>query len=94
MGLHLDPGARRAWFSGTLLDLRPREYDLLQYLAQHPHQVLPRTTLLDRVWGEAAYIDPRTVDVHIHRLRRKLAQADPTSDPIHTERGIGYRWEP
>ncbi len=92
-GLHLDEPARRAWFAGQLLDLRPREYDLLFCLSQHNGQVLTRDTLLDRVWGTASYIDDRTVDVHIHRLRQKLAEADPTVDPIQTERGIGYRLE-
>jgi DNA-binding response OmpR family regulator len=92
-GLHFDPPARRAWFAGKLLDLRPREYDLLHCLAQHQGQVLSRDTLLDRVWGTAEYIDDRTVDVHVHRLRHKLAEIDPSADPIHTERGIGYRME-
>jgi DNA-binding response OmpR family regulator len=93
-GLHVDVDARRAWFGGHLLDLRPREYDVLQFLAQHPGRVFDRATLLDRVWGSTAYIDERTVDVHVHRLRQKLARADPTADPIQTERGVGYRWAP
>jgi DNA-binding response OmpR family regulator len=91
--LHFDPDARRAWFAGQLLDLRPREYDLLYFLAQHQGQVLSRSTLLDQVWGMAEYIDDRTVDVHVHRLRQKLAAIDPAVDPIQTERGIGYRFE-
>jgi len=93
-GLQFDPLARRAWFAGQLLDLRPREYDLLYFLAQHRGQVLSRDTLLEQVWGVAEYIDDRTVDVHVHRLRQKLAEIDPSSDPIQTERGIGYRLEP
>ena len=93
-GLHFDAPARRAWYAGQLLDLRPREYDLLHCLAQHSGQVLSRDTLLERVWGTAEYIDDRTVDVHVHRLRRKLAEIDPDADPIQTERGIGYRLEP
>lgn len=92
-GLFFDPPARRAWFAGQLLDLRPREYDLLYCLAQHRGQVLSRSTLLDQVWGTAEYIDDRTVDVHVHRLRQKLADIEPASDPIQTERGIGYRLE-
>jgi DNA-binding response OmpR family regulator len=92
-GLHFDAPARRAWFAGQLLDLRPREYDLLFFLAQHPGQVLSRDALLDRVWGTAEYIDDRTVDIHVHRLRHKLAEIDPSADPIQTERGIGYRLE-
>jgi DNA-binding response OmpR family regulator len=91
--LHFDPEARRAWFAGQLLDLRPREYELLYFMAQHRGQVLSRTTLLDQVWGTADYIDDRTVDVHVHRLRQKLADIDPAVDPIQTERGIGYRFE-
>ena len=91
--LGFDPPARRAWFAGQLLDLRPREYDLLYFLAQHRGQVLNRDTLLDQVWGEAEFIDDRTVDVHIHRLRQKLAEIDPAADPIQTERGVGYRLE-
>ena len=92
-GLHFDQPARRVWFAGQLLDLRPREYDLLLCLAEHRGQVLSRSTLLDRVWGIAEFIDVRTVDVHVHRLRQKLAEVDPAREPIHTERGIGYRLE-
>ncbi len=92
-GLHFDAPARRAWYAGQLLELRPREYDLLHCLAQHRGQVLSRDTLLDQVWGTAEYYDDRTVDVHVHRLRHKLAEIDPDADPIQTERGIGYRLE-
>ena len=92
--LQFDPPARRAWFRGRLLDLRPREYDLLYFLSRHPGQVLSRDALLDHVWGTAEFIDERTVDVHVHRLRQKLAEIDPAVDPIQTERGIGYRFEP
>ena len=91
--LHFDEPARRAWFAGQLLDLRPREYDLLHFLAQHRGQVLSRVTLLDQVWGQAEYIDDRTVDVHVHRLRHKLAEIAPAADPIQTERGVGYRFD-
>ena len=90
-GLYFDDPARRAWFAGQPLDLRPREYDLLYCLAQHTGQVLSRDRLLERVWGTAEYFDDRTVDVHVHRLRQKLAEIDPDADPIQTERGIGYR---
>jgi DNA-binding response OmpR family regulator len=92
--LRFDAAARRAWYAGQLLDLRPREYDLLHFLAQHHGQVLSRDRLLERVWGTAEYYDERTVDVHVHRLRQKLAEIDPDADPIQTERGIGYRLEP
>jgi len=90
-GLYFDLPARRAWFAGQLLDLRLREYDLLHFLAQHQGQVISRATLLQRVWGCDEFIDDRTVDVHIHHLREKLAEIDPCADLIQTERGIGYR---
>jgi DNA-binding response OmpR family regulator len=92
-GLHFDAAARRAWFEGHLLELRPREYDLLHFLAQNPGRVHTRASLLDQVWGVDEYIAERTVDVHIHRLREKLAEVDPQADPIQTERGIGYRFQ-
>jgi DNA-binding response OmpR family regulator len=91
--LRFDEPARRAWFAGQLLDLRPREYDLLHFLAQHEGQVLSRQTLLDQVWGQSEYYEDRTVDVHVHRLRHKLAEIAPALEPIQTERGIGYRLE-
>jgi len=92
-GLCFDAPARRAWYAGQPLDLRPREYDLLHCLAQHRGQVMSRDVLLDRVWGTSEFYDDRTVDVHVHRLRQKLAEIKPDADPIQTERGIGYRLE-
>jgi DNA-binding response OmpR family regulator len=93
-GLCFDHQAGRVWFNGQLLELRPREYDLLRFLAEHQGQLLSRGTLLDRVWGGAEFIDERTIDVHIHRLRQKLGAIDPQHDSIQTERGTGYRFEP
>jgi len=90
-GLYFDPPARLAWYAGHLLDLRLREYDLLYFLAQHRGQVISRAVLLDQVWGSDEFIDDRTVDVHVHRLRQKLAEIDPGADLIQTERGVGYR---
>ena len=92
-GLHFDVPARRAWYAGQPLELRPREYDLLHCLAQHRGQVMSRDVLLDQVWGTSEFYDDRTVDVHVHRLRQKLAEVKPDADPIQTERGIGYRLE-
>jgi DNA-binding response OmpR family regulator len=92
-GLVIDAPQRRATWQGRPLDLRPREFDLLALLAAHPGQVFTREMLLDRVWGQDSFIDPRTVDVHIRRLREKLAAVDPTTELIQTERGVGYRLE-
>ncbi|HUS17396.1 MAG TPA: response regulator transcription factor [Chloroflexia bacterium] len=92
-GVQIDTARRTALFAGRPLDLRPREFDLLALLVAHPGQVLTREVLLERVWGATDFFDPRTVDVHIRRLRDKLAAANPTATPIGTERGIGYRWQ-
>ncbi|HEX6289701.1 MAG TPA: response regulator transcription factor [Herpetosiphonaceae bacterium] len=90
--LHLDPKRRIAHFHGQTLDLRPREFDLLALLATHPGQVWTREALLRQVWGTDQHIDARTVDVHIRRLRAKLAAVTAESEPIQTEWGVGYRW--
>ena len=93
-GIQIDPLRRTAQFRGTALDLRPREFDLLALLVAHPGQVFTRETLLDRVWGQESFFDPRTVDVHVRRLREKLALIDPDANLIQTERGLGYRLQP
>ncbi len=90
-GLRFDHPRRRAWFRGQLLDLRPKEYDLLHSLAQSPGRVFTRDALLSRVWGEDSYIDERTVDVHVRRLRAKLEAIAPQAEVILTEWGVGYR---
>ncbi len=86
-----DHPQRRAWFRGKPLTLRPKEYELLRFLAQHPGQVFTREALLSHVWGQESYIDERTVDVHVRRLRAKLATIDPDEQVILTEWGVGYR---
>ncbi len=90
--LHIDATRRVATFHAVDLDLRPKEYELLALLAAHPGQVFTRETLLNRIWGYDSYIDPRTVDVHIRRLREKLLALAPDSTLIETERGVGYRF--
>jgi len=90
-GLRFDPPSRRAWFRGQPLELRPREYDLLNFFSQHVEHVFTRQALLARVWGLEGYVDERTVDVHVRRLRRKLAAIDPEAEVILTEWGVGYR---
>jgi len=68
------------------------EFDLLLTLARQPHLVFSRTMLLERVWGDAAYRDPRTIDVHIRHLREKLEAEPKTPELILTVRGVGYRF--
>jgi DNA-binding response OmpR family regulator len=90
-GLRFDHPRRRVWFQGQPLELRPKEYDLLHFLAQNPGQVFTREALLSHVWGHESYIDQRTVDVHVRRLRSKLAAVAPEAEVILTEWGVGYR---
>jgi DNA-binding response OmpR family regulator len=90
-GLSFDAARRRAQFKGQDLELRPREYDLLHFLSRHQGQVFSRQALLSHVWGYESDIDERTVDVHVRRLRAKLAAIDPEVEVILTEWGVGYR---
>jgi two-component system phosphate regulon response regulator PhoB len=74
---------------GPPVDLGPTEYRLLEFFLEHPGRVFSREQLLDSVWGRDIYIDERTVDVHIGRLR-KLLNRGREQDPIRTVRGAGY----
>jgi two-component system phosphate regulon response regulator PhoB len=75
--------------SGRPIDLGPTEYRLLEFFLEHPGRVFSREQLLDSVWGRDIYIDERTVDVHIGRLR-KILNPRGEQDPIRTVRGAGY----
>ena len=87
--LELDRDKRRVARSGRPIDLGPTEYRLLEFFLERPGRVFSREQLLDSVWGRDIYIDERTVDVHIGRLR-KLLTLDGETDPIRTVRGAGY----
>ncbi len=88
--LHLDPATHRVTADGTAVPLGPTEYRLLRFLLARPERVHSRTQLLDQVWGDHVYIEERTVDVHIRRLRLAL---EPFGQDalIETVRGSGYR---
>jgi two-component system phosphate regulon response regulator PhoB len=88
-GLRLDPVAHRVTGHGKPLTLGPTEFRLLHYLLTHPNRVYSRTQLLDEVWGDHVFIEERTVDVHIRRLRQALS---PTGHDalVETVRGSGY----
>lgn len=90
--LEIDPDQIEVRKGGREVLLSPREFRLLYTLAQSPGRVFPRSTLLRQVWGEDEYIDERTVNVYVQRLRNKLG--DSSSDPklIETVRGFGYRF--
>jgi two-component system phosphate regulon response regulator PhoB len=85
----IDRVAHRVKRSGQEIHLGPTEFRLLDYLMQHPGRVFSREQLLDAVWGSDVYVEARTVDVHIGRLRKALGVSD-TDDPIRTVRSAGY----
>jgi two-component system, OmpR family, phosphate regulon response regulator PhoB len=87
--LELDRRTRRVRRSGTELHLGPTEFRLLEFLMLSPGRVFSREQLLDGVWGRDVYIDERTVDVHVGRLRKAISAPD-APDPIRTVRGSGY----
>jgi len=89
-GLALDPQTHRVTGHNAPVSLGPTEFRLLHFFMTHPERVHSRTQLLDNVWGNQAYIEERTVDVHIRRLRRAL---EPTRHDglVQTIRGAGYR---
>lgn len=89
--LTVDTKSQRCMLSGAYVKLGPLEYRLLCFLMQHPDRVYSRDELLSYVWGEHAYVDERTVDVHIRRLRRHLTQGD-HHKLIQTVHGSGYRF--
>ena len=86
--LKLDPVTRRVTFEDQAIKLGPTEYRLLQYLMGHVERVHSRAQLLDKVWGDQVYIEERTVDVHVKRLREALGAAGAM---LETVRGAGYR---
>jgi two-component system, OmpR family, phosphate regulon response regulator PhoB len=85
----LDREKKRVSRSGRAIDLGPTEFRLLEFLMERPGRVFSREQLLDGVWGSEVYIDERTVDVHVGRLRKALNRGD-LEDPIRTVRGAGY----
>jgi two-component system phosphate regulon response regulator PhoB len=89
-GLQLDPAAHRVNAGGRELRLGPTEFKLLHFFITHPERVYSRMQLLDQVWGDHVFVEERTVDVHIRRLRQAL---EPTGHDrlIETVRGAGYR---
>ncbi|MFN3414871.1 MAG: phosphate regulon transcriptional regulator PhoB [Caldimonas sp.] len=89
-GLRLDPSTRRVSRGGQEVKVGPTEFRLLHFFMTHPERVHSRAQLLDRVWGDHVFIEERTVDVHVKRLREALAPVQ-CSQMIETVRGAGYR---
>ena len=92
-GLVIDRSAHRVEVDGSTVDLTPKEFDLLAFLASAPDQVFTREELLEHVWGSTQeWQDPATVTEHVRRLRLKLEPDPATPRWLHTVRGIGYRF--
>jgi DNA-binding response OmpR family regulator len=87
----IDPGQRRVTRDQLTLTMKPREFDLLHFLARHPNQVFTRDHLLDKVWGYQNVVDTRTVDVHVRWLREKIEVNPSAPTRLETVRGVGYR---
>jgi DNA-binding response OmpR family regulator len=90
--LRIDFDKRHVQVRGSSVRLTYVEFEILAALARHPGRVFSRSMLLERVWGDSAYRDPRTVDVHIRHLREKLEQEPRHPELIFTVRGVGYRF--
>jgi len=92
-GLQLDPSSHRIFIDKTPLDMGPTEFRLLKFFLTHQERAYSRGQLLDHVWGGNVYVEERTVDVHIRRLRKALTiDTDDYANMVQTVRGTGYRF--
>ncbi len=92
--LKMDFESHEVWLDGKPLEMSLREFELLKFFARNPNKVFDRLTILDLVWGGDTYVEPRTIDVHVRRLRI-LVERDPAHpELIHTVRGVGYKFSP
>jgi two-component system, OmpR family, response regulator len=92
LGLRIDPAKRTVTLNGDNVATTFVEFEILNALARSPGRVFTRDMLLARVWGDSAYRDPRTIDVHIRHLREKIERDAKEPDFIFTVRGVGYRF--
>lgn len=92
--LRIDFDTYEVFLAGQPLGLGLREFELLKFFLQYPQRVFSRGQILDLVWGQDVYIEPRTVDVHIRRLRQRLERDDANPTFILTVRGVGYKCNP
>ena len=92
-GLLIEPEKHQVSINGKPLEIAPTEYRLLHFFMSHPDRAYSRAQLLDQVWGDEAYLEERTVDVHIRRLR-KILEPSGHGEHILTVRGVGYRFSP
>ena len=91
-GLHMNYETYEVTVDGKQIELGPTEIKLLRFLTQHPGRVYTRDQLLDYVWGDETFVEPRTVDVHVSRLRAAIEKDKENPQYILTVRGIGYKF--
>jgi DNA-binding response OmpR family regulator len=89
-GLAIDPAAREARIDGRVVELSRKEFDLLHALARRPNRVVSKQELMAEVWGRGEDADPKTIDVHLSWLRRKLGETAAQPKYLKTVRGVGY----
>ena len=92
--LRLDFDTYEVFLEGQPVSLSLREFELLKFFVRHPNRVYDRLQLLDLVWGPELHVEPRTVDVHVRRLRKRIERDDANPELIVTVRGVGYKWNP
>lgn len=92
--LRMDFDTYEVAIDGKHCDMTLREFELLRFFVQHPMRVYTREQLLDMVWGRDTFVEPRTVDVHVRRLRRHIERDDARPELILTVRSVGYRFNP
>ena len=90
--LRIDPRSHVATLDGVTMELSPKEFALLYFLARNSGQVFSREALLDRVWGRDAFVSARTVDVHVRWLRTRIETDPTTPQRLLTVRGVGYKF--
>jgi two-component system alkaline phosphatase synthesis response regulator PhoP len=92
--LRLDFDSYEVAIDGSPVNMSLREFELLKFFVRNPHRVYDRLQLLDLVWGRDVHVEPRTVDVHVRRLRKHIERDDASPELILTVRGVGYKFNP
>ncbi len=92
--LRMDFESHEVWLDGKILEMSLREFELLKFFVRNPNKVFDRLTILDLVWGGDTYVEPRTIDVHVRRLRMLIERDASRPDLIQTVRGVGYKFIP
>jgi DNA-binding response OmpR family regulator len=92
--LKMDFSTYEVFVDGQKRELALREFELLRFFVQHPLRVYSREQLLDLVWGRDTFVEPRTIDVHVRRLRQQIERDDSNPELILTVRSVGYRFNP